>query len=190
MPSSFPARAPDPELSPGGRAYLPRARPFVLFIPGWSTTDRGSETALIVWACLWGGARAQARGIERDRGDLRRPCSSAPDQPTRARYKRLAISVWNEPGKAWPKMRRGLRDVPDRRSNTARQARGTVASLDIAAMTTQRRKLYASSNGDTWYLCRDRSGTVIVSHEPNVASGGKPSQVDVGTFLANRTSRP
>jgi hypothetical protein len=40
-------------------------------------------------------------------------------------------------------------------------------------MAIQGRKLYASSSGDSWYLCRGRNGEVLVSHEPNVASGGK-----------------
>ncbi len=57
-------------------------------------------------------------------------------------------------------------------------------------MTTQRRKLYTSSSGDSWYLCRGRDGGLVVSHEPNVASGGKSSQVDLGTFLAARNQGP
>lgn len=57
-------------------------------------------------------------------------------------------------------------------------------------MTTQRRQLYASSNGDVWYLCRARSGQIVVSHEPNPASGGKSSQIPVGTFLAEENNGP
>ena len=51
-------------------------------------------------------------------------------------------------------------------------------------MTVQRRKIYESPNGDAWYLCRERSGKVTVSHEPNAPSGGKSSQLYVSTFLA------
>ena len=51
-------------------------------------------------------------------------------------------------------------------------------------MATQGRKLYTSSSGDSWYLCRGRKGEVVVSHEPNVASGGKSSQIDLVTFLS------
>jgi len=51
-------------------------------------------------------------------------------------------------------------------------------------MATQGRKLYTSSSGDSWYLCRGRNGEVVVSHEPNVASGGKSSQIDLVTFLS------
>jgi hypothetical protein len=57
-------------------------------------------------------------------------------------------------------------------------------------MTTQRRRLYASSSGDKWYLCRARDGQIVVSHEPNKASGGKPSQVEVGAFLAKGNRGP
>jgi hypothetical protein len=57
-------------------------------------------------------------------------------------------------------------------------------------MTTQRRLLYTSSSGDAWYLCRERSGNIVVSHEPNLASGGKSSQIDLGTFLAKGNHGP
>jgi hypothetical protein len=57
-------------------------------------------------------------------------------------------------------------------------------------MATQRRKLYTSSSGDCWYLCRGRDGKIVVSHEPNMSSGGKPSQVDVGTFLSKGNQGP
>ena len=57
-------------------------------------------------------------------------------------------------------------------------------------MATQGRKLYTSSTGDSWYLCRGRNGKVAVSHEPNAASGGKPSQIDLVTFLAKGPQGP
>jgi hypothetical protein len=57
-------------------------------------------------------------------------------------------------------------------------------------MTTQRRQLYESSNGDSWYLCRGRGGKLVVLHEPNRASGGTPSQIDVGTFLTEGNNGP
>ena len=47
-------------------------------------------------------------------------------------------------------------------------------------MTTQRRRLYQSSNGDFWYLCRSRSGRIVVSYEPNAVSGG---QIEVCDFF-------
>ena len=57
-------------------------------------------------------------------------------------------------------------------------------------MTTQRRLLYESSNGDRWHLCRSRSGQVVVAHEPNVSSGGKASQIEVRDFLAKGNQGP
>ena len=55
---------------------------------------------------------------------------------------------------------------------------------------TARRVLYTSSNGDSWYLSRSRDGHLAVSHEPNAPSGGKPFQVDLGTFLAAGNQGP
>jgi hypothetical protein len=57
-------------------------------------------------------------------------------------------------------------------------------------MTVQARTLYTSSSGDTWSLCRNRQGEVVVLHEPNSASGGKASETDLGTFLAARHHGP
>jgi hypothetical protein len=57
-------------------------------------------------------------------------------------------------------------------------------------MAIQGRKLYTSSSGDSWYLCQDLNGKLVVSHEPNAASGGKPSQIDFVTFLAKGNQGP
>jgi hypothetical protein len=57
-------------------------------------------------------------------------------------------------------------------------------------MTTQRRQLYQSSNGDHWYLCRGRGGKLVVLHDSNRASGGTLSQIDVGTFLTEGNNGP
>ncbi len=47
------------------------------------------------------------------------------------------------------------------------------------------RELYASANGDRWFLARDPgSGRVFVRHEPNAASGGQRAEFEVGEFLA------
>ena len=52
-------------------------------------------------------------------------------------------------------------------------------------MALESRELYRSSNGDRWRLARDPdSGRVFILHEPNLASGGRTSQIDIGTFLA------
>lgn len=46
--------------------------------------------------------------------------------------------------------------------------------------------IYASSNGDRWYLVRDNADAerLRVRHQPNPASGGRSSTVDVDEFLA------
>ncbi|HVL72044.1 MAG TPA: hypothetical protein VM434_09185 [Beijerinckiaceae bacterium] len=52
-------------------------------------------------------------------------------------------------------------------------------------MTLQLRELYASPNGDRWFLARyPESGRVFVLHEPNPPSGGRASHIEVGAFLA------
>jgi hypothetical protein len=50
---------------------------------------------------------------------------------------------------------------------------------------------YRSSNGDRWQLLRD-SDTVrqIVRHEPNLASGGKITELDVEEYLARTGTSP
>ncbi len=49
---------------------------------------------------------------------------------------------------------------------------------------TQARLLYSSENGDRWYLVREpASERVRVRHEPNVASGGQVSELEVADFL-------
>jgi hypothetical protein len=52
-------------------------------------------------------------------------------------------------------------------------------------MTYQSRELYHSSNGDRWFLARDtESGDVFIRHEANLASGGRATHIDLGTFLS------
>jgi hypothetical protein len=49
------------------------------------------------------------------------------------------------------------------------------------------RDFYRSSNGDRWQLVRDAdTGQSFVRHEPNLASGGRITEIDVDEFL-NRT---
>jgi hypothetical protein len=57
-------------------------------------------------------------------------------------------------------------------------------------MTIQGRTLHTSSNGDTWSLCRSRNGDVVVFHQPNRASGGEPSEIELSTFLEKRHQGP
>jgi hypothetical protein len=47
-----------------------------------------------------------------------------------------------------------------------------------------RRELYSSSNGDRWSLARDlEADRVFVIHEPNAASGGNTSHIELGSFF-------
>ena len=51
------------------------------------------------------------------------------------------------------------------------------------------RPLYASSNGDRWYLVRDSEGVAVV-HAPNEASGGKAERMEIGDFLCRDGNGP
>ena len=54
-----------------------------------------------------------------------------------------------------------------------------------------RKELYRSPNGDCWFLARDpTSGRAFVLHEPNLPSGGRPSQIDIGAFLRSGAAGP
>ncbi|MDP4023892.1 hypothetical protein Q8W71_14770 [Methylobacterium sp. NEAU 140] len=58
-------------------------------------------------------------------------------------------------------------------------------------MSDAQRLLYASANGDRWFLCRgDRPAEVYVLHAPNAPSGGQVSRVDLGHFLAAEPEGP
>jgi hypothetical protein len=47
-----------------------------------------------------------------------------------------------------------------------------------------RRLLYSSPNGDQWYLAKEaEAGRVFIVHEPNTASGGRVSQIELGSFM-------
>jgi hypothetical protein len=57
-------------------------------------------------------------------------------------------------------------------------------------MAVETRELYSSPNGDRWFLGRDAaSGDVFVRHEPNVPSGGRPSDIDISEFLSRGRGR-
>ena len=58
-------------------------------------------------------------------------------------------------------------------------------------MNLQTRELYASPNGDRWFLARDPdSGRVFVQHGPNAPSGGRTTQIEIGTFLVRDAHGP
>ena len=49
---------------------------------------------------------------------------------------------------------------------------------------TERRELYRSPNGDSWFLGREPSnGNAFIIHQPNGPSGGKLSHIELGEFL-------
>ena len=52
------------------------------------------------------------------------------------------------------------------------------------------KELYASPNGDRWILCRSLAGQLVVSHRPNLASGGRASEIDVDVFLSQGGQGP
>jgi hypothetical protein len=59
------------------------------------------------------------------------------------------------------------------------------------SMAVEMRELYSSPNGDRWYLARDSdSGQVFIRHEPNLPSGGKAADLEVGMFLRLRGQGP
>ena len=58
-------------------------------------------------------------------------------------------------------------------------------------MSLERRELYASPNGDRWYLARyPDSGRVFVQHVPNVPSGGREASIELGDFLSRAGNAP
>jgi len=53
------------------------------------------------------------------------------------------------------------------------------------------RELYSSPNGDRWLLCRESdTDRVFVRHEPNLPSGGRVSDLDIGAFLSRGPLNP
>ena len=58
-------------------------------------------------------------------------------------------------------------------------------------MTLRLKKLYASPNGDRWYLgYYPDSERVVVRHVPNAPSGGEPSNIELGDFLRRPGNPP
>ena len=50
---------------------------------------------------------------------------------------------------------------------------------------TDRREIYRSSDGDVWSLARSEiNRRVVVVHDPNLASGGRRSEIDLGPSLS------
>ena len=52
-------------------------------------------------------------------------------------------------------------------------------------------EIYNSPNGDRWLLAREPdSGRIFVRHIPNVPSGGKTTDIEIGAFLCERSYGP
>jgi hypothetical protein len=50
---------------------------------------------------------------------------------------------------------------------------------------TERRELYRSPNGDSWYLGREpQTGRAFVIHQPGGPSSGRLSPIELGAFLS------
>ncbi|AFT90058.1 hypothetical protein [Paraburkholderia phenoliruptrix] len=58
-------------------------------------------------------------------------------------------------------------------------------------MTEKARELYRSANGDRWSLVHEYdSCQVFVRHEPNLPSGGRPTDISIGDFLVRDSKGP
>ena len=68
--------------------------------------------------------------------------------------------------------------------------RGAPERRDVIQLSMDTRELYASPNGDRWFLVREPSGAVFVRHEANASSGGHIDHIDLRTFLARGGSGP
>ena len=58
-------------------------------------------------------------------------------------------------------------------------------------MPVQTRELYRSPNGDRWLLARDAdTAHVFIRHEGNAPSGGRVTEIEIGTFLSRGALNP
>ena len=58
-----------------------------------------------------------------------------------------------------------------------------AAGMETPRMS-ERRELYRSPTGDSWFLGREPAhGHAFVIHPPNAPSGGRLSHIEVGAFL-------
>ena len=61
----------------------------------------------------------------------------------------------------------------------------------VDTIRVETRELYSSPNGDRWLLCRESdTDRVFVRHEPNLPSGGRVSDLDIGAFLSRGPLNP
>jgi len=58
-------------------------------------------------------------------------------------------------------------------------------------MINERRELYRSPNGDSWYLGREpENGRAFVIHQPGGPSGGRLSHIELSAFLTAGANGP
>jgi hypothetical protein len=56
---------------------------------------------------------------------------------------------------------------------------------------SERRELYRSPNGDTWFLGREpENGHAFIIHQPNGPSGGRLSPIELVAFLSSGANGP
>jgi hypothetical protein len=56
---------------------------------------------------------------------------------------------------------------------------------------SERRELYRSPSGDTWFLGREpEDGRAFIIHQPNGPAGGKLIPIELGAFLNAETKGP
>jgi hypothetical protein len=67
-----------------------------------------------------------------------------------------------------------------------------LPSRNAGVHMTHQRKIYQSSNGDSWWLCRDggQDGQVFILHEANTAAGGRATRIGIGEFLRTGNAGP
>jgi hypothetical protein len=58
-------------------------------------------------------------------------------------------------------------------------------------MTFEAKEVYNSPNGDRWLLVRESDAVrVFIRHIPNLPSGGRTSDIELGAFLFERSYGP
>jgi hypothetical protein len=63
--------------------------------------------------------------------------------------------------------------------------------LENGAWSSKLESFYGSPNGDRWLLAREPdSGRVFVRHIPNLPSGGRTTDIEIGAFLCERSYGP
>ena len=69
-------------------------------------------------------------------------------------------------------------------------ASGAPRRNQSTPVDVQSKELYHSANGDRWYLAHDSTSGVFIRHVPNLASGGKSSDIQLGAFLSQPGQSP